>query len=223
MNMFSSQLSLATILSFTAALVLDSHLSMSALAFQFSSHKFLSPLSSLHEVSNEQLLNKHFVSRDEFTTKPSSSRRDILQKSASVAFSFLIGETAMSKSASASYSAYTRREEDWKTREKNGEIKYSNARELRSQLREIAPMNSEGSKIFCPNGPSAAVSPLMENKCGVKHCTRTPLDRMALPSVYGRNNDILGNSIPGFGSAGGVSTTNVAQLRDELNAQAYFR
>lgn len=51
----------------------------------------------------------------------------------------------------------------------------------------------------------------------------TPLDRMALPSVYGRNNDILGNSIPGFGSAGGVSTANVAQLRDELNAQAYFR
>lgn len=119
--MFSSQLSLATIiLSFTAALVLDSHLSMSALAFQFSSHKFLSPSSSLHEVSNEQLLNKHFVSRDEFTTKSSSSRRDILQKSASVAFSFLIGETAMSECASASYSAYTRREEDWKTREKNG-------------------------------------------------------------------------------------------------------
>jgi len=137
-----------------------------------------------------------------------------LQKSASVAFSFLIGETAMSECASASYSAYTRREEDWKTREKNGEVKYSNARELRSQLREIAPMNSEGSKIFCPNGPSAAVSPLMENKCG---------DRMALPSVYGRNNDILGNSIPGFGSAGGVSSGNVAQLRDELNAQAYYR
>ena len=43
-----------------------------------------------------------------------------MQKSASVAFSFLIGETAMSECASASYSAYTRREEDWKTREKNG-------------------------------------------------------------------------------------------------------
>ena len=46
------------------------------------------------------------------------------------------------------------------------EIKYSNSRELRAQLKEIAPMNSEGSKLFCPNGPSANVSPLMENKCG---------------------------------------------------------
>ena len=32
----------------------------------------------------------------------------------------------------------------------------------------------------------------MENKCG---------DRMAMPSVYGRTEDIVGNSIPGF--AGG--------------------
>lgn len=51
-------------------------------------------------------------------------------------------------------------------RPNNIEIKISSARELRAQLREIAPMNSEGSKIFCPNGPSANVSPLMENKCG---------------------------------------------------------
>ena len=69
-------------------------------------------------------------------------------------------------------------------------------------------MNSEGSKIFCPNGPSAAVSPLMENKCG---------DRLALPSVYGRTDDVLGNSIPGFGGA------NPSTLRSELEAQAYFR
>ena len=66
-------------------------------------------------------------------------------------------------------------------------------------------MNDEGSKIFCPNGPSAAVSPLMENKCG---------DRQAMPSVYGRTQDTMGNSIPGFGST---------DLRAELNAQAYFR
>ena len=83
------------------------------------------------------------------------------------------------------------------------EIKYSNAAQLRSQLREIAPMNDAGSKIFCPNGTSAAVSPLMENKCG---------DRQALPSVYGRSEDTMGNSIPGFGSA---------DLRAELAAQAY--
>ena len=90
----------------------------------------------------------------------------------------------------------------------------SNARQLRAQLREIAPMNDEGSKIFCPNGASAAVSPLMENKCG---------DRQALPSVYGRADDAMGNSVPGFavGSADGGGGS--ASLRAELNAQSYFR
>jgi len=90
----------------------------------------------------------------------------------------------------------------------DSEIKYSNASQLRAQLREIAPMNSEGSKIFCPNGASAAVSPLMENKCG---------DRQALPSVYGRKDDIMGNSIPGFGG------DSPSLLRTELDRQAYFR
>ena len=68
-------------------------------------------------------------------------------------------------------------------------IKISSARDLRAQLREIAPMNTEASYKFCPNGPSAAVSPLMENKCG---------DRLATPSVFGRTEDIAGNSIPGL-------------------------
>ena len=36
------------------------------------------------------------------------------------------------------------------------EINISSARDLRSQLREIAPMNNEGSKLFCPNGESSA-------------------------------------------------------------------
>jgi hypothetical protein len=53
-------------------------------------------------------------------------------------------------------------------------------------------MNNESNKLFCPNGPSSNVSPLMENKCG---------DRLATPSVFGRSQDIVGNSIPGF--AGG--------------------
>ena len=79
--------------------------------------------------------------------------------------------------AEASYSAYTNREKDWQQRQSKGEIQYSTASSLKSQLREIAPMNTESSRIFCPNGPSAAVTPLMENKCG---------DRMAMPSVYGR-------------------------------------
>ena len=48
------------------------------------------------------------------------SRRNVIQKSAGIAFSILLGETAMEESASASYSAYTRREDDWKEREKNG-------------------------------------------------------------------------------------------------------
>jgi len=91
--------------------------------------------------------------------------------------------------ASAKYSDYSRREKDWQDRNQNGEVKYSSARQLRAQLQEIAPMNTASSKIFCPNGPSANVSPLMENKCG---------DRMATPSVFGRQDDVLGNSIPGF-------------------------
>jgi hypothetical protein len=89
------------------------------------------------------------------------------------------------------------------------EIQYSNAAKLRAQLREIAPMNDDGrSKIFCPNGTSSAVSPLMENKCG---------DRQALPSVFGRTDDAMGNSVPGFGGP------SPSALRAELDAQAYFR
>lgn len=90
--------------------------------------------------------------------------------------------------ASASYSAYVNREKDWEGRQKTGDVKISTARDLRSQLREIAPQN-EASYKFCPNGPSSAVSPLMENRCG---------DRLATPSVFGRSDDITGNSIPGL-------------------------
>ncbi len=88
------------------------------------------------------------------------------------------------------------------------DVKISTASSLRAQLRDIAPMNDEGTKIFCPNGPSAAVSPMMENRCG---------DRQALPSVYGRSNDSMGNSIPGFGG------TSPSLLRAQLEEQAYFR
>lgn len=94
-----------------------------------------------------------------------------------------------SQPAQASYSAYANREKDWEVRTKEGQVEYSTAKSLRSQLREIVPANSEGSKLFCPNGPSSNVSPLMENKCG---------DALAMPSVYGRTQDTVGNSIPGF-------------------------
>lgn len=107
-----------------------------------------------------------------------------------IASALVAGTVAGAQPAEAKYSDYARREEDWETRKKNGDIKVSTAKDLRKQLAEIVPQNSEGSKIFCPNGASAAVSPLMENKCSDT--------LMAIPSVYGRTQDVTGNSIPGF-------------------------
>jgi len=49
-----------------------------------------------------------------------STRRKALQKSAGVTLSILLGGTAMTDSANARYSTYTRREEDWSERQKNG-------------------------------------------------------------------------------------------------------
>jgi hypothetical protein len=89
----------------------------------------------------------------------------------------------------ATYSAYTRREQDWSERSASGQVQYSSARALKKQLRDIAPMNTSKSLLFCPNGPSSAVSPLMENRCS---------DAQAMPSVFGRTSDVVGNSIPGF-------------------------
>ena len=68
------------------------------------------------------------------------------------------------------------------------EVQYSSVKDLKRQLREVAPMNASKSQIFCPNGQSSVVSPLMENKCN---------DQLAMPSVFGRSDDIMGNSIPG--------------------------
>ena len=87
------------------------------------------------------------------------------------------------------------------------DVAFSDSKDLKRQLREVAPMNSSKSLMFCPNGPSSNVSPLMENKCDD--------DRMATASVFGRTEDIVGNSIPGFngkkyggaGGAGGASTS----------------
>ena len=104
--------------------------------------------------------------------------------------------------ASATYTGYTQREQDWEERKKNGEIVISSAKSLRAQLKEIVPQNSEGSKIFCPNGMSSAVSPLQENKCG---------DQLAMPSVYGRTEDTVGNSIPGFEKRGRYSGMTSSQ------------
>lgn len=131
-------------------------------------------------------------------------RREVLTSVTAALFAGLAG-TALPEGASAKYSDFARREKDWEERSSKGEVQYSSARDLRAQLQEIAPMNTASSKIFCPNGPSANVSPLMENKCG---------DRQAIPSVYGRSNDVMGNSIPGFKDgynwAGGSSSVSAA-------------
>lgn len=130
----------------------------------------------------------------------SCSRRDAL---VGVAGAFLASMAAAPQPAAAKYSDYARREADWDNRKKSGDIKVSSARDLRAQLQEIAPMNTGSSKIFCPNGPSANVSPLMENKCG---------DRLATPSVYGRSNDVMGNSIPGFKDGYGWGPGDTASM-----------
>eukprot|EP00529_Nitzschia_sp_RCC80_P033542 CAMPEP_0113468518 /NCGR_PEP_ID=MMETSP0014_2-20120614/15399_1 /TAXON_ID=2857 /ORGANISM="Nitzschia sp." /LENGTH=210 /DNA_ID=CAMNT_0000360915 /DNA_START=196 /DNA_END=828 /DNA_ORIENTATION=+ /assembly_acc=CAM_ASM_000159 len=127
----------------------------------------------------------------------SCSRRDALFGVAAAAFlGVTTGVVSTPQAAEAKYSDYSRREKDWEERQKTGDVKISTARDLRKQLAEIVPANSEGSKVFCPNGPSAAVSPLMENKCSDV--------LMAMPSVYGRQADVVGNSIPGF--SGGYAT-----------------
>lgn len=117
------------------------------------------------------------------------SRRNFLAAATGALLTAATTTAAIPAPAHATYSAYTRREEDWQQRQSSGQVQYSSAKALRSQLAEIVPANSEGSRIFCPNGPSSAVSPLMENRCG---------DRQATASVFGRTDDALGNSIPGF-------------------------
>jgi hypothetical protein len=124
-----------------------------------------------------------------------------------IASALVAGTVAAPQAAEAKYSDYARREKDWEDRSKKGEINVSTAKDLRKQLAEIVPQNSEGSKIFCPNGASAAVTPLMENKCSDT--------LMALPSVYGRTSDATGNSIPGFdkgyaSSSGGSSSISAS-------------
>lgn len=135
----------------------------------------------------------NMVQKEEESSMKNPSRREMFTTMAS-AFVAMSTTTAVAltvapQEASAKYSDYARREKDWEERLSKGEVKISSARDLRAQLQEIAPMNTSSSKIFCPNGPSANVSPLMENKCG---------DQLAAPSVYGRTNDVMGNSIPGF-------------------------
>lgn len=135
------------------------------------------------------------------TTELSATRRELFTG----AFSFVgaaVITSAKADPAMASYSAYAAREQDWDERLKKGEVKVSSPRDLRKQLREIVPANNDSrSKVFCPNGTPSNVSPLMENKCSDV--------LLALPSVYGRTQDSVGNSIPG-GFTGGELTSLTA-------------
>jgi hypothetical protein len=143
------------------------------------------------------------------TTRLLASRRTLLSNVFGTT-TLLITTTAFTTTvgapepAAASYTAYVQREKDWDDRQKQGAVTFSNAKSLRAQLKEIVPQNSEGSKIFCPNGMSSAVSPLQENKCG---------DQLAMPSVYGRTSDVVGNSVPGVqGGLQRYPTTSSSQL-----------
>lgn len=133
------------------------------------------------------------------STQLAASRRDFFAGAAAV-----VGAAVLNAApAEASYSAFAAREKDWDERTAKGDIQVSTARSLRKQLKEFVPANNDArSKIFCPNGEPSNVSPLMENKCSDV--------RMALPSVYGRTQDSVGNSIPGF--EGGYKTGETSSL-----------
>jgi hypothetical protein len=162
------------------------HVSIAILVF------FVLSLESTAFITQASSSKHHHVSTSSTSLDATCGRRDAF-------FGMAIGIMTVSTTivsnpepAEAKYSDYARREKDWEERTSKGEIQISNAKNLRKQLAELVPENNEGSKIFCPNGASAAVSPLMENKCSDT--------LMALPSVYGRSNDITGNSIPGYAS-----------------------
>ena len=117
------------------------------------------------------------------TNVPANALKGVL--SAGLTLSVLMSTVAP---AHASYSAFTAREADWNTRMAKKEITISSARSLKAQLNELVPENMNGQRqLFCPNGESSAVTPLQENRCG---------DRLATVSVFGRQQDVAGNSIP---------------------------
>ena len=159
-----------------------------AVELQFQDVAAFSSMGQSTRVSSATSLFGTSPSSDEGMNDSVLSRRQALVGFASLAAG-VAASVAKPSPASATYSEYTRREKDWQDRLEKGEVKITSSRQLKLQLQEIAPMNTEGSRIFCPNGASPNVSPLMENRCG---------DRLALPSVYGRTEDVLGNSIPGF-------------------------
>lgn len=182
--------------------------SPSRIAFHAVTKNELNALNSAKTAPSQYSEDKTLNNMD--SNSSMQNRRNVLFRSVGILSTIFTTSTFISvpEPAMATYSAYAHREQDWEERVAKGEIQIKTSRDLRKQLQEIAPMNSEKSKIFCPNGPSAAVSPLMENKCG---------DRMASPSVYGRTEDSVGNSIPGF--TGGLYSSDVLSGTTNLAAE----
>ena len=149
--------------------------------------------------------SSHHHHHDNTDPSASTTRRQVFSSVMGAAFGAVLTVVSSPPPAHATYSAYTHREADWQERRTKDEIKFSTAKSLRGQLAEIVPQNNERSRIFCPNGPSAAVSPLMENRCG---------DQLATPSVFGRTEDVLGNSIPGFADGYSFSKASGAAIGD---------
>jgi hypothetical protein len=142
-----------------------------------------------------------FKTHSPLTTMHATTRRDWLLCGTSTLFGITFSGKV--EPADATYSAYTAREKDWEERVAKGEVKISTPRSLRKQLQELVPENSDSrSKVFCPNGTPSNVSPLMENKCADT--------LLALPSVYGRTEDAVGNSIPGGFTGGELSSLTAA-------------
>ena len=52
----------------------------------------------------------------------------------------------------------------------------------------------------------------MENKCG---------DRLAMPSVYGRTEDVVGNSIPGFSNDYRMSASSSTSIAADYGLPSY--
>ncbi|GKY92001.1 hypothetical protein MPSEU_000171700 [Mayamaea pseudoterrestris] len=175
-----------------ALLLLGTQLEL-LLAFAVGPQRSRTPTSQSHTTLSAENSRRDFF--DQLLT------RSTIAASIAAAAAATVSIASSPLPAHASYSAYTHREEDWERRQKTGDIQVSNAKALRQQLREIAPMNNERSRVFCPNGTPSAVSPLMENKCN---------DQETAPSVFGRTEDVVGNSIPGFTSKSAASSYKYA-------------
>merc|ERR1719183_2081538 len=78
-----------------------------------------------------------------------ASRRDVLQRSLGI-FAAGLAFAGNAQPASASYSAYTAREQDWDNRKKTGDISVSSARDLKKTAQGNCPAELGGVKDLLP-------------------------------------------------------------------------